>query len=287
MLESVAMKAIFCTALLAIVAGVSFGQNAAQKIFDTEKAFEKTVAEKGINAGFIEFMAPDGVIFTPEVVNGREEWKTRPASPASLTWNPIWIEVSSNGALAYSIGNGVYRAKGRDDANPSYSHYLSIWSRQPNGEYRAVMDTGIVHDKPASLPTEWKSPVATGNTKLQSSAADHSLYFYSTAEREGAVKAYKTYLAEDVFLMRNGSLPFVGKKAAVEFLESTKPMIKFAKRKTFIEAGDLAWVQNLYAITDKSGAEIERGNFIQVWKLRDGKWLIAADVFAPIFVKGK
>jgi len=281
------MKAVFFTALVVVCVGFAFGQDSAQKIFATEKAFEKMVSEKGINAGFVEFMAPDGVIFTPDAVNGREAWKNRPASPALLTWNPIWIEVSSNGALAYSIGNGLYRAKGRDDANPSYSHYLSIWSRQPNGEYRAVMDTGIVHDKPASLPTEWKSPVATGNTKLQNSAADHSLYFYSSVEKDGAVKAYKTYLADDAFLMRNGSLPFVGKKAAVEFLESTKPMIKFAKRKTFIEAGDIAWVQNLYAMTDKSGAEIERGNFIQVWKLRDGKWLIAADVFAPIFVEGK
>jgi len=281
------MKGVLFTALVVVCVGFAIGQDPAQKIFATEKAFEKMVSEKGINAGFVEFMAPDGVIFTPDAVNGREAWKNRPASPALLTWNPIWIEVSSNGALAYSIGNGLYRAKGRDDANPSYSHYLSIWSRQPNGEYRAVMDTGIVHDKPASLPTEWKSPVATGNTKLQNSAADHSLYFYSSVEKDGAVKAYKTYLADDAFLMRNGSLPFVGKKAAVEFLESTKPMIKFAKRKTFIEAGDIAWVQNLYAMTDKSGAEIERGNFIQVWKLRDGKWLIAADVLAPIFVKGK
>ena len=281
------MKPVLFLTVLAFSVVLGSGQLPAQRIFETEKAFEKMVAEKGINAGFIEFMAPDGVIFTPDVVNGREAWKKRLASPALLTWNPVWIEVSSNGALAYSVGNGVYRANGRDDAALSYSHYLSIWARQPNGDYRAVMDTGITHDKPASLPTEWKSPPVSGNTKLQDSAGDHALYFYSTVEQDGALKAYKTYLADDAFLMRNGSLPFVGKKAAIEFLNSTNPSIKFAKRKTFIEAGDLAWVHNLYAITDKSGVEIERGNFIQVWKLRGGKWLIAADVFAPIFVKGK
>ena len=281
------MKAVLFIAVLVLSSGLASGQDAAQKIFQTEKAFEKMVAERGINAGFIEFMAPDGMIFTPDAVNAREAWGKRPASPASLTWNPIWIEVSSNGALAYSIGNGVYRAKGREDPNPSYSHYLSIWTRQPSGEYRAVMDTGITHDKPASLPTEWKSPSVIGNTKLENSAGDHALYFYSTVEKEGAVKAYKSYLAEDAFLLRNGSFPFIGKKAAVEYLGSIKPSIKFAKRKTFIEAGDLAWVSSSYAITDRSGAEIERGNFIQVWKLRGGKWLIAADVFAPAFTKGK
>ena len=245
------------------------------------------VAEKGINAAFIEYMAPDGVMFTPDVVNGRESWKARAASPASLTWNPIWIEVSSNGALAYSIGNGIYRAKGPDDSNLSYSHYLTVWSRQPNGEYRAVMDAGITHDKPTSQPTEWKAPPVAGNEKFQNSAAEHALYFYSTVETDGALKAYKAYLADDAFLMRNGSVPFVGKKAAIEYLESTKSSVKFAKRKTFIDAGDLAWVYNTYAITNKSGAETERGHFIQVWKLRNGRWVIAADIFAPNFVKEK
>jgi len=281
------MKAVRFAPFLFLIATSISAQTAAHKIFETEKAFERMVAEKGINAGFIEYMTPDGVMFTPDVVNGRESWKARAASPASLTWNPIWIEVSSNGALAYSIGNGIYRAKGPDDSNLSYSHYLTVWSRQLNGEYRAVMDTGITHDKTASQTTGWKSPPVAGNEKFQNSAAEHALYFYSTVEIDGALKAYKAYLADDAFLMRNGSVPFVGKKAAIDYLESTKPAIKFAKRKTFLEAGDLAWVYNTYAITDKAGAETERGHFIQVWKLRNGRWVIAADIFAPNFVKEK
>jgi ketosteroid isomerase-like protein len=103
----------------------------------------------------------------------------------------------------------------------------------------------------------------------------------------GAAKAYKTFLAEDAFVMRDGSMPYVGKRAALVYFEKEKPVMKFAKRKTFSEAGDLAWVTSGYSMTDKSGAEIEKGNFIQVWKLRNGKWQIAADVLAPTFQKGK
>src|SRR5262245_21840600 len=109
----------FISVFLAFAISIA-GQTAPQKIFETEKAFEKMVAEKGINAGFIEYLAPDGVIFSPEVLNGREAWKKRPISPALLTWNPIWIEVSSNGALAYSIGNGIYRANGAGDSDLRY-----------------------------------------------------------------------------------------------------------------------------------------------------------------------
>jgi len=285
MLESIPMKAIFAIITALVFANLCLSQNPAQKIYETERAFEKAVAENGMNAAFIEYMTADGLIFNPEAQNAREAWQKRPKSPALLTWNPEWIEVSSNGALAYSIGNGVYRPKGKDDAAQYHSHYLSIWSRQPNGEYRAVLDVGITHDRPATTITEWKSPTATGNATLQNPAGDHSVPFYLTMETAGAAKAYKAFLAEDAFLMRDGHQPFVGKKAALAFIESEKPAIKFAKRKSFIEAGDLAWVSNGYSITDRTGTEVERGSFIQVWKLRDGKWQIAADVLAPSFKK--
>jgi ketosteroid isomerase-like protein len=288
MLESKPMKLVVCTVLLAFCVFSAIGQSsAALKIYETERAFEKAVADKGINAGFIEFLTSDGLLFNPDIQNGREAWQKRPKSPASLTWNPMWIEVSSNGALAYSIGNGIYRPKGKDDTTEYHSHYLSIWRREPNGRYRAVLDVGINHEKPPVTVTEWKSPAATGNEKLQNSAGDHSVPFYSAVESAGAAKAYKTYLADDAFVMRDGRLPLIGKKAAIEYFDAEKPLIRFAKRKTFSEAGDLAWVTSGYSINDKAGVEIERGNFIQVWKLRNGRWLIAADVLASVFKKEK
>ena len=288
MLKSIPMKLVISFVLLVLCAAFSFAQNnAALTIYETERAFEKAVAEKGINAGFVEFLTSDGVLFNPDIQNGREAWLKRSKSPASLTWNPVWVEVSSNGALAYTIGNGIYRPKGKDDSTEYHSHYLSIWRRELNGQYRAVLDVGVNHDKPTATITDWKSPPVSGNEKLLNSAGDHSVGFYSTAESAGAAKAYRAFLADDAFVMRDGHLPYVGRKAALSYLENEKPAIKFAKRKTFSEAGDIAWVTSGYSITDKTGVEIERGNFIQVWKLRNGKWQIAADVLAPAFKKEK
>ena len=278
------MRIFIIANLVFLFTGIALAQNDAEKVFNTEKAFEKMVAEKGIKDGFIEYMAPTGIIFRPEAVNARESFASRPASPASLTWNPIWIDVSSNGAIAYSIGNSVFRPKGKDDPNMVFGHYLSIWNRQANGEYRAALDTGINHEKPASTPTSWRSPADTGSEKNESriSAADSSTGFYEMAEKTGSVKAYQTYLSDDAILMRDGRQPFIGKKAAIDFLSEQKPRVRFAKRKAFIEAADMAYVYNLYTLVDPKGAEIERGNFVQVWKLRKGKWLIAADVWVVI-----
>ena len=251
----------------------------AKKVFDTEKEFERAVAEKGIKAGFVEFMAPSGIIFRPGPVNARESFASRPDTPAALLWNPVWIEVSSNGLLAYSIGNSIFKPKGKEDSNEIHGHYLSIWSRQPNGDYLALLDTGINHDKPASVPTEWKSPNLADPNEKKIAAADSSTGFWETVEKVGSVKAYKTYLAADAIVMRSGKPPFFGKKAAISFIESQQPRIKFPKRKSFIESADLAYVYNTYSVVDKAGAEFENGHFVQVWKFRKGKWLIAAEVW--------
>ena len=274
------MKLIAVAVVLVISGVVAIAQSPnARKIFDTEKDFERTVAEKGIKAGFIEFMAPSGVIFRPGPVNARETFANGPDSPASLVWNPVWIEVSSNGLLAYSIGNSIFKPNGKDDTNEIYGHYISVWSRQPDGGYLALLDTGINHDKPAAMSTEWKSPNLSDPNERKISAADSSTGFWQAVENVGSVKAYRTFLADDAIVMRSGKQPYFGKKAAISFLETQQPRIKFPKRKAFVESTDLAYVYDTYTLVDKAGSEIERGNFVQVWKLRKGKWQIAADVW--------
>ena len=270
--------------LLLCVASVSvFGQNADQKIYETERAFEKMVAERGINAAFIEYLTPDGIMFFPEAANAQERWRSRPPSPAALTWNPILIDVASNGVLAYSIGNSVYRAKGKDDPNGFAGHYLTIWIRRPNGEYRAVLDTGINHEKPASSPTDWRSAGSAGDkNEKRLSAADSSTGFFQMAEAGNLSKAFKTFMADNAILMRDGMLPFFGKKAATDHVGGQKGVFKFAKIKSFIEAADLAYVHAGYSVADKAGKETESGNFVQVWKLKNGKWQIVADVLIPV-----
>ena len=102
------------------------------------------------------------------------------------------------------------------------------------------------------------------------------------ADNRGAAKAFKAYAADDIYLLREGKQPFVGRDAALDYLNDLELPIFFSKRKSFVEAGDLAYVYSGYVLTDKKGVEKERGTFIQVWKLRNGKWQIAVDVLIPI-----
>ncbi|HUR97332.1 MAG TPA: nuclear transport factor 2 family protein [Pyrinomonadaceae bacterium] len=278
------MKCFPAVVLILLASIAVAAQDYSRQIYDTERAFEKAVAEKGIKEGFIEFLSPVGVLFRPGPVNGRESWKARSATPAALTWNPIKIEVSANGAIGYSIGNSIFKPKGKDDTNEIHGHYLSVWARQPNGEYRAALDTGVSHEKPVAAEPGWK-PVPTPPEELNDKktfAGDSSVGFFEMTDNRGAAKAYKLYAAEDIYLFRDGKAPFVGRDAALGYLNDQKLPVKFQKRKSFIEAGDLAYVYSGYTLTDKNGVEKEKGNFVQVWKLRNGRWQIAADVFIPL-----
>jgi ketosteroid isomerase-like protein len=277
------MKKILLLSLIIIASANIFAQTNLQKIYDIEKAFEKSAAEKGINQAFLEFSAPDGNCFFPGYpVNCIEYFKGRPASPAALYWNPTFIDVSSNGAMALSTGNSIYKPKGKDDTAAFYGEYATIWQRQPDGNYKAVLDLGISHEQP-NAETKWTSPADTGKelNEKRFSAADTSTQFFEMATKQGLSKAYKTFFAEDVRMLRDGKMPFVGKQAALGEIKNYKGTTNFAKRSVFVGAADMAYITNTYSVTDKTGKTLEKGNFLQVWKLRNNKWQIMFDVFVP------
>lgn len=272
---------VLLTILISAVLTVS-AQPAAEQIYSTEIAFEKAVLERGMNAAFIEFMASDGVMFLPDVVNARQHFAAVPRSTADLTWNPEVIDVAANGVLGYSIGNSVYRPKGKDDTNAYNGHYLSIWRRDGDGKYRAILDTGINHKNPAPLASQWFSPRWPANPNTERiSAADSSTRFFEMAA-ENHRKAYGKFIAADAIALREGLEPASGKNQFRDLISKAPGTIKFSKRKSFLEAADLAYVHAPYTIVDKSGKETEKGNFVQVWKLRKDGWQIVVDIFVPL-----
>lgn len=282
MLEFTTMNHFFAITLVAIFSTSVFNQSYEQAIFNSEKAFEQAVAEKGMNKAFIEFLSPFGIMFMPGPVNGREAWAKLPESKASLRWDPIVIGVSSNGILGYSIGSSEYRENGKDDPSIKYGHYLSVWARQPNGKYLAALDAGYHHPKPALTPEIWKpSSIPAVSPAVSVSAGDASVGFFSAAERVGSAKAYETSLADDAYLFRWGIEPFRGKKAIVSYLAKSKQIVKFARRKSFIEAGNIAYHYSTYTLLDGSGKNIGDGHYVQIWKIVGGKWKIVADMNIP------
>lgn len=278
------MKKVSILLLIIFFAANAFGQNKAdlQKIYDTEKAFEKMANEQGIRRAFLANLADEAVVFEPTATNGKEFWTAHKESPAALFWNPNFVDVSSNGALAYTTGNSVYRPKGKDDPNAYFGEYATVWQRQPDGNYKAVLDIGISHEKPATIETAWKSPAENNSaSEAKTSATAAAQSFFETAQNENLARAYKNFAADDARFLREGSFPILSKTAAIESLKKDKSAIKFSKRLFFVGAGDLAYLSDTYTVTKNKNAA-ENGNLVQVWKLRSGVWQIVLDVMSPV-----
>lgn len=264
------------------------GNNGLQKLVETEKAFAKMAVEKNTKTAFLEFLANDGITFEPNPVNGKEAWSVKKESVSQLAWAPEFADISTNGVIGYTTGPWEFRPNGKNDAPTAFGHYVTIWQKQLDGKFKFILDIGISHEK-VNLTDNWVSPTDSGKepNEKRLSAADASTSFFEMAERMDLAKAYQNHVAEDVRLYREGKLPFVGKKLAIEALKKDKSKIKFARRSMFFSAGDLAYISNGYTLSDKNGKEIEKGNFLQIWKLRKERWQIVLDLFSPIPVVKK
>lgn len=285
------MEKIIAHVIFAFVFSASvFAQSdAVRKLVDTEKAFARAAAEQGTRSAFLEFLADDGLIFNPNPTNGKEYWRARPESIALLSWNPTFADISSNGVLGYTTGDYEYRPKGKTDNPTAFGQYMTIWRRQPDGNFKAVIDFGISHAKPQTVETNWKSPsyVVRETDGNKSAAANTTNLFYDTAAEKGLSSAYKMFAAEDVRLLRDGNFPILGKANALAELKKDKSKITFDKRMTLQSTGDLAYALTSFKLTNGKQTTA-KGNTLQIWKLRrDGKWQIVLDVANSIPIEQK
>ena len=117
-----------------------------KEIFNTEKAFEKMAAEKGVAEAFAFFADPDGVINRNDsIIKGKEGIKgyydIRGQTRASVSWTPDFIDVSDDGTLGYTYGRYTWKVRGDSGRLTEFTGiFHTVWKRQPDGTWRYVWD---------------------------------------------------------------------------------------------------------------------------------------------------
>lgn len=278
------MKFLFSLLCVSFLNLFVAAQSDLDRMIATERSFAKMASEKGTKAAFLEYMAPDAVVFDPDKVNARAVWTAREESPALLSWEPNFADISSNGVLGYTTGNWEYRPKGRSDSPTAFGEFFTIWQRQQSGEYRWVLDFGVGHARPTRYSVDTVRSAPGRHTAKLPSAAEFANGFFKTVATRGLAKAYDLYAANDVRFLRLSQMPGLGRKALVDDAGKVKMPFTFAKRSIFFESGDLAYVTDTYQTQNSKGAP-ENGNSVQVWKYRDGRWQIVFDIIRPLPAK--
>ncbi|MCL4810570.1 MAG: DUF4440 domain-containing protein [Thermoanaerobaculia bacterium] len=112
-----------------------------QEVFETERAFAKTMADRD-HPAFASFLAEETVFFSGETpIRGAAavaaHWKRfYDAAAAPFSWEPEQVEVLDSGTLALSTGPV------RDPAGKPLGTFTSIWRREGPGKWRIVFDKG-------------------------------------------------------------------------------------------------------------------------------------------------
>ena len=276
------MKLTVFILILFTVASV-FGQSDLDKLVATERSFAATALDKGSRSAFLEFMSSDALVFSPDRAPAKALWTARPESPSALIWAPNFGDISTNGLLGYTTGNWEYRAKGRSDSPSAFGNFVTVWLRQPSGQYKWVLDIGIGHAKPDKYSEEFsRAGNATASTATDiPSAADSANRFFEAVTKQGIQRAYSLFADNDVRFYRENEFPAIGRSALIDRIKKDKGTFVFPKRSVFFESADVAYVNNSYTFTPENGP-VQNGNFLQIWKFVNGKWKIVLDLFKPI-----
>lgn len=118
-----------------------------------EDAFCAMAREKGLNAAFAHFAAPDVAFIDtdPRKFRGPAAVQERmgPDQPGvALTWSAFFTDISDDGTLGYNYGRYESRRPGKDGQEiVRGGWFLTIWKRQPDGSWKYVMDNGA-SDRP-------------------------------------------------------------------------------------------------------------------------------------------
>lgn len=282
--------------LLALSLGVT--ANNAQRVdvsadvralVSAENAFAKTVQAKGIQQGFLAFLAPDAILFRPGPVAGVEWMRTRPAATGWLGWSPIFADASRSSDLGYTTGPWTYKKTAKDQAS-AWGDYITLWRKQPDGLWKVVFDGGISHPAPRAAAKSTRTGAMTSGGRVlvrpssdPDSARAEVLALESALNglvtSQGIVTAYDRYASSEMRLYREGSYPYVGLAAAHDFLQATSTKPTWTPNQTFLStATDLAYVIGSY----QTSTPAENGAYLRIWKrLPEGGWKVVLDLASP------
>ena len=272
-------------------------ETALDSLVANERAFSAISLAKGMKEAFLTYLAKDGLMFQPRAVNGRKVWEGRPASTATLKWEPALAAVSSSGDFGYSTGPWEYRPPADTAGTPSppesflYGQFNSIWMRQKGIGWRVVADIGVNHSDPGRRGVG-NGGFTPGPTLRQRTMKSRPVSLPDEDERlskamraVGPREALNALGATDLRVNTEGKWPAVGLEAAQARYDSLGGFFEFITEGSQIaRSGDLGYTYGIAPhFRSANAAPADTSVFLHVWRLETGRsWRLALAVINPM-----
>ncbi|NIN71901.1 MAG: DUF4440 domain-containing protein [Gemmatimonadetes bacterium] len=263
-------------------------------LVDSERAFARAAAELGTLNAFRAFLADDAVLFRPRAVNAQRWLREAADVPGLLSWEPVVADVSAAGDLGYTTGPWEYR---RDPAAEAEAHgnYFTVWKKQPDGSWKAVIDHGISNPPPDSVGP-LRSPASAGRSRPDDTvdvpAALETLLqvdraYSGAAATQGISQALVGHVTSDVRVLREGRQPLDGIDALRELLSQQHGSLSWEVLGGDVSnSGDLGYTYGEYEFKSAAGdTGTELGVYVRAWRRGPSggaSWRVAVEVMTPL-----
>ena len=290
------MKQYFCAVLLVLeltLASTAQPHLPIDALYGAQDSFCKKATSDGERAAFLSVLTGDGVVFKPAPVGGLQFWQQDSEDQATTVSRKLAVaDVSSNGLLGYTTGTWKSSRKDNGKAVEHAGEYVTIWERRNSEGFRAVLDITTRHDDIDNVGSDSaRAATQDPNSRGWSATNDAYKFLHTSMQGGGLAAALNVTTMDDVRLLIDDEPPVVGKKKVLEAARLYTAM-GFPENVAIYQSGDMAYFWNQCRYQNNSEG-IERGNCLQVMKLRNKKWWIVLAVFArlddakpPVLVAG-
>ncbi|MGV3539653.1 MAG: YybH family protein [Rufibacter sp.] len=113
--------------------------NAGNQLLLLEKTFAKNTSEQGLEAAYTAFLAPDARFYRTNqvpVLGKNQILEKLPKTKEVVIFTPAYGEVALSGDFGYTYGVGSQKS----GEHTSAFSYARFWRRQPNGDWRIILD---------------------------------------------------------------------------------------------------------------------------------------------------
>ncbi|MBC5994972.1 hypothetical protein [Pontibacter cellulosilyticus] len=240
---------------------------ALESLANAERNFSATSEAKGLHQAFVDNMAEDGLVFAPKPTNAKKLHAAAPVSKAYLSWYPAYADISSSLDWGYTTGPYQLKPSVEDDKVVGAGFYLSVWRKQPDGQWKVAIDMGNSFS-PNLLKEEAYQPTPVDSKTKKTKGAKEELLTKD-------MQQVQPYFAETL-IYRHGEYPYKYKDASIE---PASNIVYTNLGHELSPAADMAYTYGSY-VQQTSKGEVA-GHYLKVWKVLDGQWKLVAHNLVP------
>lgn len=260
---------------------VASHRDALAAIRSAESAFAQASRRCGVRCAFLEFAAPDAIVFRPGPTNAIEAYSKDADQPdLQLDWWPAFLGVARSGDLGVSLG--PWELHRRSTGKAGFGYFITIWKQQPDGRWKFALDSAGT--RLARAPARRREGAliepAVMNGDDGASGEAHALALdtkLNAGIEQTGPDAARPWLTADTWVMGSGAEPAPGLEAALRELASRPATSRYARQGSGgSRGGDLVYTfGTVRGVPNDKGAF--SGRYLRVWQLRGDRWHLLID----------